>query len=213
MWKDAVVSLNKAIKLKPDLALPRASLGVAYLVKPDGKDARIASKHFQAALDLADKDPELKKNRQAMAALLVNAAVGDLAHGDKIETDLKLKQALKLADLTPLSPLVKSLEEAIIYNAALLDVASGDAERKAAACKKLELYLSRACPDAAWWTLAYERYEKLAEEGKIWSKKIRAATLWKKMLSALFETGHPWITFKDPPNIRSPQDHCGVIHN
>ncbi len=60
---------------------------------------------------------------------------------------------------------------------------------------------------------AYEHYEKLAEEGKVWGKKIRAAVLWKKMLNALFETGHPWITFKDPANIRSPQDHCGVIHN
>ena len=60
---------------------------------------------------------------------------------------------------------------------------------------------------------AYERYEKMAEEGKIWSKKIRASTLWKKMLNALFETGHPWITFKDPSNIRSPQDHVGVVHN
>jgi ribonucleoside-diphosphate reductase alpha chain len=59
----------------------------------------------------------------------------------------------------------------------------------------------------------YERYEKLAEEGKLWGKKVRAAVLWKKMLSALFETGHPWITFKDPSNIRSPQDHCGVVHN
>ncbi len=59
----------------------------------------------------------------------------------------------------------------------------------------------------------YEHYEQLAQEGKIYGKKIRAAVLWKKMLSALYETGHPWITFKDPCNIRSPQDHCGVIHN
>jgi len=59
----------------------------------------------------------------------------------------------------------------------------------------------------------YEFYEKLAEEGKIWSKKIRASTLWKKMLSALYETGHPWITFKDPSNVRSPQDHVGIVHN
>lgn len=59
----------------------------------------------------------------------------------------------------------------------------------------------------------YEKYEKMAEEGKIYGKKIRAAVLWKKMLGALFETGHPWITFKDPCNVRSPQDHCGVIHN
>ena len=60
---------------------------------------------------------------------------------------------------------------------------------------------------------AYIRYEKLAEEGKIFGQKIEALELWKKMLSMLFETGHPWITFKDACNIRSPQDHCGVIHS
>ncbi|RME69383.1 MAG: ribonucleoside-diphosphate reductase subunit alpha [Verrucomicrobia bacterium] len=59
----------------------------------------------------------------------------------------------------------------------------------------------------------YVEYEKMAEEGKIWSKRIPAIELWKKMLQMLFETGHPWITFKDPCNIRSPQDHVGVIHS
>ena len=60
---------------------------------------------------------------------------------------------------------------------------------------------------------AYLRYEKLAEQGKIYGHKIDALELWKKMLSMLFETGHPWITFKDACNIRSPQDHVGVIHS
>ena len=60
----------------------------------------------------------------------------------------------------------------------------------------------------------YKMYEKMAEEGKIkLFKKMPAADLWKKMLGMLFETGHPWITFKDPSNIRSPQDHVGVVHN
>jgi len=59
----------------------------------------------------------------------------------------------------------------------------------------------------------YLEYEKMAEEGKIFSRKIRVLALWKKMIEALFETGHPWITFKDPCNVRSPQDHVGVIHN
>src|SRR5471032_1372637 len=59
----------------------------------------------------------------------------------------------------------------------------------------------------------YTYYEQLAEEGKIQGQKIEALELWKKMLSMLFETGHPWITFKDPCNIRSPQDHVGVIHS
>ena len=60
---------------------------------------------------------------------------------------------------------------------------------------------------------AYLRYEQLAEEGKIFGQKIEALELWKKMLSMLFETGHPWITFKDACNVRSPQDHVGVIHS
>ncbi len=60
----------------------------------------------------------------------------------------------------------------------------------------------------------YLAYEKKANEGKIkLHKKIEAIQLWRKMLSMLFETGHPWITFKDPSNIRSPQDHVGVVHS
>jgi ribonucleoside-diphosphate reductase alpha chain len=60
----------------------------------------------------------------------------------------------------------------------------------------------------------YEAYEQMAEEGKITHfKQIEALTLWRKMLSMIFETGHPWITFKDPSNVRSPQDHVGVVHS
>ncbi|MBS0606076.1 MAG: ribonucleoside-diphosphate reductase subunit alpha [Parachlamydiales bacterium] len=60
----------------------------------------------------------------------------------------------------------------------------------------------------------YNEYEKMADEGKIkLFKRIEALQLWRKMLSMLFETGHPWVTFKDPSNIRSPQDHTGVVHS
>ncbi|HET6408100.1 MAG TPA: ribonucleoside-diphosphate reductase subunit alpha, partial [Chthoniobacteraceae bacterium] len=59
----------------------------------------------------------------------------------------------------------------------------------------------------------YADYERLVEDGKIWGRKVRILALWKKMLEMLFETGHPWLTWKDPANVRSPQDHCGVIHN
>lgn len=60
----------------------------------------------------------------------------------------------------------------------------------------------------------YEEYEKMADEGKIeLFRRIPASQLWRKMLTMLFETGHPWINFKDACNVRSPQDHDGVIHN
>ncbi|MBA2350639.1 MAG: ribonucleoside-diphosphate reductase subunit alpha [Burkholderiales bacterium] len=61
---------------------------------------------------------------------------------------------------------------------------------------------------------AYTAYEKKAAQGKIrLFKKVPAQQLWRKMLTMLFETGHPWITFKDPCNIRSPQSHTGVVHS
>ena len=60
----------------------------------------------------------------------------------------------------------------------------------------------------------YEEYEALAAEGKMdQHKTIPAKDLWRKMLTMLFETGHPWITFKDSCNLRSPQQHVGVIHS
>jgi ribonucleoside-diphosphate reductase alpha chain len=62
--------------------------------------------------------------------------------------------------------------------------------------------------------IAYTAYEARAASGGInLFKTVQAASLWRKMLTMLFETGHPWITFKDPCNIRSPQQHVGVVHS
>ncbi|KWT64992.1 Ribonucleotide reductase of class Ia (aerobic), alpha subunit [Hyphomicrobium sulfonivorans] len=60
----------------------------------------------------------------------------------------------------------------------------------------------------------YQHYEQMAErmELKI-ARRVRAVDLWRRMLTMLFETGHPWVTFKDPCNLRSPQQHCGVVHS
>jgi len=61
---------------------------------------------------------------------------------------------------------------------------------------------------------AYEEYERQATAGQITPyKTIKATDLWRKMISMLFETGHPWITFKDACNARSPQQHKGTIHS
>lgn len=60
----------------------------------------------------------------------------------------------------------------------------------------------------------YVAYEQKADRGEITHfKRLPAKDLWRRMLTMLFETGHPWITFKDPSNIRSPQDHAGVVHS
>ena len=95
-----------------------------------------------------------------------------------------------------------------------------------------DLFMRRVAEDAEWTLLSpdeapdlhdlygrafaarYVEYERRADAGEMraW-KRVRAADLWRRMLSMLFETGHPWITFKDPANVRSPQDHAGVVHN
>ncbi|RBM14689.1 ribonucleoside-diphosphate reductase subunit alpha [Prauserella sp. PE36] len=60
----------------------------------------------------------------------------------------------------------------------------------------------------------YREYEAAADRGEIRVfRRVRAVELWRRMLTMLFETGHPWITFKDPCNLRSPQQHAGVVHS
>ncbi|AGF47162.1 ribonucleoside-diphosphate reductase alpha chain [Candidatus Kinetoplastibacterium desouzaii TCC079E] len=81
------------------------------------------------------------------------------------------------------------------------------------------LFSPSDCPDlhekyGKEFEIAYIQYENKTTTGEIkLFKKLPAVTLWRKMLSMLFETGHPWITFKDPCNIRSPQQHDGIIHS
>ena len=81
------------------------------------------------------------------------------------------------------------------------------------------LFSPSDCPDlhdkfGSDFEKAYTAYEAKAARGEIKpSKKLPANDLWRKMLSMLFETGHPWITFKDACNVRSPQQHAGVVHS
>src|SRR5690606_10331576 len=95
-----------------------------------------------------------------------------------------------------------------------------------------DLFMKRVREDATWTLFSpdkvrdlhdlygrafekrYEEYEAMADAGQIrLFRRVRAVDLWRRMLAMLFETGHPWLTWKDPANIRSPQDHVGVIHS
>src|SRR5680860_726039 len=95
-----------------------------------------------------------------------------------------------------------------------------------------DLFLQRVEADAEWtlfspdevpdlhnlygpaFAEAYERYEAAADRGELsCHRRLRAVDLWRRMLTMLFETGHPWITFKDACNLRSPQQHVGVVHS
>ena len=81
------------------------------------------------------------------------------------------------------------------------------------------LFSPSTCPDlhdlyGEAFEKAYVAYEARAERGEIKpSRKLQATDMWRKMLTMLFETGHPWITFKDACNVRSPQQHAGVVHS
>ena len=85
--------------------------------------------------------------------------------------------------------------------------------------KEWTLFSPSTCPDlhdlyGAAFEQRFEEYEAMTCSGQLkLYKRVRARDLWRKMLSMLFETGHPWITFKDPCNLRSPQQHAGVVHS
>ncbi len=95
-----------------------------------------------------------------------------------------------------------------------------------------DLFMKRVFEDAEWTLFSpstcpdlhdlfglafenrYKEYEAMTQTGEIKNfKRVQAKDLWRKMLSMLFETGHPWITFKDACNLRSPQQHAGVVHS
>ena len=95
-----------------------------------------------------------------------------------------------------------------------------------------DLFMKRVCEEGNWTLFSpgdtedlhdltgrafekrYCEYEAMAAEGRIKNhKSMKALDLWRRMLSMLYETGHPWITFKDPCNLRSPQQHIGVVHS
>jgi len=95
-----------------------------------------------------------------------------------------------------------------------------------------DLFMKRVCEDGEWTLFSpddvpelhdlygvdferrYVHYEERVARGEIRNaKKMRAVDLWRKMLGMLYETGHPWVAFKDPSNLRSPQQHVGVVHS
>lgn len=109
---------------------------------------------------------------------------------------------------------------------------TGDERRRAhdinTACWVPDLFMKRVQKDEDWtlfspsetpdlhglYGQAFEkRYKEYEEQNLSSAKTLKARSLWRKHLTMLYETGHPWVTFKDPINVRSPQDHCGRVHS
>lgn len=203
LWKDAVSALNRGLTLNPDLILPRAALGVAFLVHPEGRDVKKARKWFGEALDRAEKSDELRKNPAALAALLINAGVADLAASDLGEAGKKLQAAEKLLlAMKERNAQGRSMFNAIFYNQALILARSKSASDKAKAFRMMEEYLDRNSPNSAWWALAFNRYTKLGKEAEL-TARTRVSFLRKtapqdlRMITSV-TVGKATITLSEP---------------
>jgi tetratricopeptide (TPR) repeat protein len=173
LWKSAVEALQQALKLKPDLTLAKANLGVAFLVAPQGKDVPRARQYFQEAVNQLPADKDLAP--LARIAILINAGVADLAAGKDKECAGQFAKAQEAArrfsaDL-PRASATFALYCALCYNRALLAAASPEEARRRAAVAEFEQYLKLASPGSAWWPLAYEQYAKLCKDLDIKAKE------------------------------------------
>ena len=163
LWWSAVGALREAVRLKPDLALGKANLGLAYLVRPAGKDVGQASKYLQEAVDSAPKDPSL--DAVARATILINAGVAAFAAGT---TDLSRKEFEEGSRLLTrqdspqqLSHSSQGVTSALLYNDAFLLATSPEDSARRSSIDLLERYCRTASKASAWWPIAYEKYKEL----------------------------------------------------
>ncbi len=167
LWRKAVDALREALRLKDDLTLAKADLGLAYLVHPDGKDVGEAARWLQEAADAAAADKTL--DPMAHAALLVNLGVADLAAGnaDKGLAHLEQGERVGLAAAGRDHPgrgENSALKAAVLYNRALRLAVSKDKDSREMALKLFEEYLTTAGPLSLWRPLAYDRYASLCKD-------------------------------------------------
>ena len=164
LWWDAVGALREAIRLNPDLSLPKANLGVAYLFRPAGKDPGKAAQFLEEATQLAGKDGSL--DPVSRLGEDINLAVAYAAQGSsdkamntlsQVETSLRRESPASLRSASLVS-------NALVYNRAFLLALSPDAQRQKLAIAELENYLRQTGPSLAWWQLAYQRYAGLCKQ-------------------------------------------------
>lgn len=157
VWSEAVEALETALELKPDSAEIKGNLGLAYLVSPNPSDRPEGAKMLAAAagqlLEQEKVDPVI------LATVLVNAGAGMAAYGDpKVAADIfdKLEKALEETGLGQ----ALAMSEAVLYNRALLQSKA----KKEQAYELFDTYLQTGRQKSAWWSLAYDNYERLGKE-------------------------------------------------
>jgi tetratricopeptide (TPR) repeat protein len=165
LWWDAVGALRESIRLKPDLSLPKANLGVAYLFRPAGKDPGKAAQFLEEASQLAAGDPSLDPVSRLAEDINLAVAYAALGDTDKAMTTLgRVENSLKNAEDSRSFRGDRSLSNALAYNHALLLAQSPDGQRQHLAIGELENYLRKTDSSLAWWQLAYQRYSILCKQ-------------------------------------------------
>jgi Zn-dependent protease with chaperone function len=156
LWKQATSALEEALRLRPDLTLAKATLGIAYLVRPEGKDVQRASRYLEEAATAAMKDNSL--GAVSRAGVLVNLSVAELAAGKAELSDRHLGQANRLAGN------VAVIRAAILYNYAQELLQSDKGNQRRNASDALYKYLKIGSPASIWWKLGLDSYSKLCSE-------------------------------------------------
>jgi tetratricopeptide (TPR) repeat protein len=164
LWWDAVGALRESIRLKPELSLPKANLGVAYLFRPAGKDPGKATQFLEEASQLADRDSSLdpvSRLAEDINLAVAYAALGNpekaMATLSEVETSLEKDEFnSRRGDM--------ALSNALAYNHALLLAQSPDGQRQHLAIGELESYLRNTDSSLSWWQLAYQRYNTLCKQ-------------------------------------------------
>lgn len=163
-WEQAVDALNHAIKLDSGLALPKANLGIAYLVSPDGKNAADAAKWLRQARDTPNWEQTAGPSLQA--AVLVNNGVAELAAGNRDNAPAMFDRAAAIQEKMAAEkiPAVAGLAAALLYNRGVMLADSTVAANRQKAIQMFHGYFRAATPGSAWWPIAYERYAKLCQD-------------------------------------------------
>ena len=167
LWGEAVAALNEAARLNPGLALVQANLGVAYLLRPTGKDTQRAIAHLEKASSMLKKDASLAAQvkadpRTPLLAVANNLAVAYAAAGRVNDAGEVITSVAEFGANRSLVGLLQS--EALTYNYAMLLAATADTKNHKRAVLVLEDYLREASATSSWWPIAYQRYSQLCRE-------------------------------------------------
>lgn len=161
LWNEAVRSLNEALRLKSDLAMAKAFLGVAYLVHPDGKKTAMARDMLREAASLAESDRLLDDHSRA--SIFINLAVAELAGGQLSAFKTWTAKASSSQPQPKDRQYLYDIASAVSYNRAMMLEEAESVQQQRAALAEMETYFGVANPASAWWDLGYERYVRLAE--------------------------------------------------